>query len=313
MKPHLPAPKGTRAAGGLALGVFTASSAAILIRLAQQGLPSLAVAAWRLTLAAAALAPLVLLTRRAELRQLSRRDWISLTFSGVLLAVHFGAWISSLAYTSVAASAVLVATSPIFVAIGSHVILRERLSGAMALGLVIAIVGASVIGLADIGQSHGANRLLGNLLAVAGAITVAGYLLIGRRLRARLSLLAYVFPVYSIAAAALMLALLFTPLPRVPDRPITWLWLVLMALGPQIVGHSALNWALRYLSAPIVAVATLAEPIFSTLLAWWVLFEPPSLAVALGGGLTLIGIGLASLAEKRALRGGAPEGQPAEA
>jgi drug/metabolite transporter (DMT)-like permease len=130
----------------------------------------------------------------------------------------------------------------------------------------------------------------------------AGYFLIGRRLRGRLSLLAYILPVYGIAALVLMAVVLLSPLRPIPTRPETWLWLTLMAAGPQVLGHSSLNWALRYLSATFVTVATLAEPIASTLLAWWTLSERPSLAVVMGGSLTLAGIGLASLAEREAHR-----------
>jgi drug/metabolite transporter (DMT)-like permease len=289
-----------RAYLGVGLGVLTVSTAALLIRLAQAGAHSLVVAAWRLTLATAILAPITIGTRRAELRRLSCREWASLTLAGFLLAIHFAAWITSLAYTSVAASVVLVSTSPIFVGLGSHLILRERLSRTMAIALVVASLGAAIIGLAD--HREDSHRLFGDLLALAGAVTGAGYFLIGRRLRGRLSLLAYVLPVYGISAVVLMTVVLLSPLRPIPTRLETWLWLTLMAVGPQVLGHSSLNWALRYLSATFVTVATLAEPIASTLLAWWILSEQPSLAVVIGGGLTMAGIGLASLAEREAHR-----------
>jgi drug/metabolite transporter (DMT)-like permease len=133
-----------------------------------------------------------------------------------------------------------------------------------------------------------------------GGISGAGYFLIGRRLRARLSLLAYIFPVYGTAAVVLMAAMLASGLPRVPQQPQTWLWILLMALGPQILGHSSLNWALRYLSATYVTIATLAEPIGSALLAWWLLGERPALWAMVGGALTLAGIAVASHTERPA-------------
>jgi drug/metabolite transporter (DMT)-like permease len=283
---------------GVGLGIATTSTAAILIRLAQVGAHSLVIAAWRLTLATLILAPITLSTRRSELRGLTRRDWSNALVSGLLLAVHFGTWITSLAYTSVAASVVLVSTYPIFVGLASHLLLRERLSRKMVVALLVATAGSMLIGLGDLGDSP--HRLWGDVLALVGGISGAGYFLIGRRLRARLSLLTYVFPVYGTAAVGLMAVMLASGLPRVPQQPQAWLWILLMALGPQILGHSSLNWALRYLSATYVTIATLAEPISSALLAWGLLGERPALWAVVGGALTLAGIAVASHTERPA-------------
>ena len=283
---------------GVGLGVLTVSTAAILIRLAQDGAHSLVVAAWRMTLATLILAPVALATRRAELRTLTRREWGSMLIAGLLLALHFATWITSLAYTSVAASVVLMTTHPFFVGLASHLLLRERLSPGLVVALIAAMAGSVLIGLGDLGQ--GGHRLWGDALALMGAISIAGYFLIGRRLRARLSLLAYVFPVYSTAAVALMVIMLVSGLPPLPQRPATWGWLLLMALGPQILGHSSLNWALRYLSATYVTIAVLGEPIGSTLLAWWLLDEQPSPWAVVGGALILGGIVIASYVERTA-------------
>jgi drug/metabolite transporter (DMT)-like permease len=282
---------------GVGLGVAITSTAAILIRLAQVEAHSLVIAAWRLTLATLILAPITLSARRTELRGLTRRDWSNALASGLLLAVHFGTWITSLAYTSVAASVVLVSTYPIFVGLASRLLLRERLSRKMVVALLVATAGSMLIGLGDLGDSP--HRLWGDVLALMGGISGAGYFLIGRRLRARLSLLAYIFPVYGTAAVGLMAVMLASGLPRVPQQPQTWLWILLMALGPQILGHSSLNWALRYLSATYVTIATLAEPIGSAVLAWWLLGERPTLWAAIGGALTLAGIAVASYTERR--------------
>jgi drug/metabolite transporter (DMT)-like permease len=274
------------------------SSAAILSRLAQTEAHSLVVAAWRMTLATLVLAPVALTTRRVEIRRLDRGEWTSALVAGLLLAVHFATWISSLAHTSVAASVVLVTTNPIFVGLASHLLLHERLSRKMVGALAVATAGSLLIGLADLGE--GTHRLWGDLLAVAGAVSGAGYFILGRRLRAQLSLLTYVFPVYATAAVVLAGLVLISGLPAVPRDPQTWLWLLLMALGPQILGHSALNWALRYLSATYVTVAIMGEPILSTLLAWWLLGEAPSVWTIAGGALVLAGIAVASRAERPA-------------
>ncbi len=273
---------------GLAIGVTASSTASTFIRLAQGSMTSLAVAAWRLTIATLLLAPFALATCRREWRALTCRDWGLLAASGLLLAVHFYTWITSLALTSVAASVVLVATAPLFVGAISHFFLKERMTRPMVIGMAVALAGSLIIGLADAGA--GVHQITGDLLALLGALAVAGYMLIGRKLRAQLSLLAYVFPVYGTAALALMGAALLGGV-ALGDYPAeAWLWLTLVAVFPQIVGHSALNWALGHVSATFVALAVLAEPIGSTLLAWLILHEPPTFGVIIGGVLILIGI-----------------------
>jgi drug/metabolite transporter (DMT)-like permease len=281
---------------GVGVGVATVSTAATLIRLALAEVDVLTIAVWRLALATLVLAPLALATRRVELRALARREWGYIVGSGLLLALHFATWIASLGRTSVAASVLLVTTNPVFVGLASHLLLHERLSRGLIAALVVAMVGGVLIGLRDLGYSS--HRLWGDVLALVGAVAAAGYFLIGRRLRARLSLLAYVFPVYGVAALVLLITALLSGSLALPRRPETRLWLLLLALGPQLVGHSSLNWALRYLSATYVTVAILGEPIGAVLLAWWVLGERPSIWAVIGGTLILTGIVIASRAER---------------
>jgi drug/metabolite transporter (DMT)-like permease len=281
---------------GVGFGVLNVSFAAILIRLAQADAHSLAIAAWRLTLASLILTPIVLATRRSEIVSLARRDCVLMAASGALLAVHFASWITSLAYTTVAASVALVSTTPIFVGLASRMLLREPLPRAMIAAITIATIGSAVIGLGDLGR--GAHHLQGDLLAIVGAISGAGYFLIGRRLRGGISLPAYVYPVYGAAAVVLLAWLFASGLDPLPATPRAWVWIALMAVGPQLLGHSALNWALRYLSATYVTIATLAEPIGSTLLAWLLLAETPSALTLAGGAVVLIGVAVASRAER---------------
>jgi drug/metabolite transporter (DMT)-like permease len=283
---------GVRATLGVAVGVATVSTAAVLVRLAQAGVHSLVVAAWRLTLATLFLAPFALATRRAEMRRLARRDWWYVLGAGFALALHFAAWIASLAHTSVAASVVLVTANPLFVGLASFLFLRSRPARRLITGLVVATIGGLLIGLGDV--EEGGHRLIGDALALVGAVGAAGYFLVGRHLRVRLSLLAYVFPVYGVAAAVLMGSVLLAGLPLLPPDPRSWLWLLLLALGPQILGHSSLNWALRYLSATYVTLAVLGESVGSTLLAWWLLREEPSSWALAGGVLILAGIAIGS-------------------
>ncbi len=280
--------------------MVTVSTAAVLIRLAQAEVHSLVVAAWRLALATLILTPLALGKVRRELMGFTASEWRAVLLSGLLLAIHFGTWITSLALTTVAASVILVWTNPIFAGLGSHLFFGERLTRGMTIAIVVAIVGSVIIGVGDLGE--GTHRLVGDLLALMGAISGAGYFLIGRGLRGRLSLMAYVYPVYGIAAAILLTVMLLAGLGPVPEHPQTWLWLLLMAIGPQILGHSSLNWALRYLSATYVTLAALGEPIGSALLAWWMLGERPTLWAVAGGALILCAIAVASRAERRLRR-----------
>lgn len=272
----------------LVVGVLAVSTASTLIRLAQADIPPLAVAAWRLTLASLILAPVTLATKRQELRGLTRKEWGYVLIGGVVLAVHFAAWITSLALTSVAASVVLVTTSPLFVGIIAYLFFKEPISRSLALGMVLALIGSIIIGIDDVGV--GTHRLTGDLLALVGALAAAGYFLVGRRLRAGLSLLGYVFPVYGTAAVVLVIFALVAGVPLSGYAPSTWGWLLLLALIPQIVGHSSLNWALRHLPVTYVSLSVLAEPIGSALLAWWILNERPTLASVMGGTLILSGL-----------------------
>lgn len=278
----------------LLLGVLATSTSSVLIRMAQAELHSLTIAAWRLTLASCILAPYALSARRGELRSLSRRQVSLAVASGALLAVHFATWILSLALTSVAASVVLVSTAPLFVAVIAFFVLHERLSRGMVSGLVLAIAGSVIISVGDF--SVGSHRLQGDLLALVGALGVAGYFLIGRNLRAGMTLVGYVFPVYSTAAVVLMITAVVMRVPLTGFQPLNWVWLLLLAVFPQIIGHSSLNWSLGHLPAMYVSLAVLGEPIGSAALAWFVLGEAPTLVAVIGGILILVGLVVAGRA-----------------
>ena len=288
-----------RLIAGLSFGMAAVSCGSVLVRLTQaQGVPSLEIAAWRMLLASLLLQPYAWARQRQEWRLLGRRDWALLLLSGAFLALHFGTWIASLALTSVASSVVLVSMGPLFVGIGSWAFLHERPGRSLVLGLLLALAGTVLIAWGDFGG--GRSHLLGDALALAGAVGVAGYLMIGGRARRHLSLTAYITPVYSAAALVLcavvsaqaLLAhrasasLIAYPLPA-------YVLLLGLAILPQLVGHSSLNWALKHLSATYVAVVTLSEPVGASLLAYFVLGEPPPATAVLGGAVILCGIYIA--------------------
>ena len=281
----------------LGIGILAMSSASILIRMAQaEGVPSLSIAAWRLALASLVLLPYAAVTRRDEVRSLTRREWLLVALSGVFLGLHFATWIGSLSMTSVASSVVLVSMGPLFVALGSRLFLGERLSAPMAVGIAVAAGGSALIGWAD--RSADQDKLVGDLLALTGAVMVAGYLMIGRRVRARRSLVVYIALVYGAAMLTLLLIVWAAGMPMGGFTPQAYGWMLALALIPQLIGHSTLNWALRHLSAAFVAAATLAEPIASSILAYLLLRERITLSVVLGGVLILVGVYVASRSER---------------
>lgn len=275
-----------RVYGGLVLGVVAVSWAAPLIRFAEA--PSLAISAWRLTFASVPLLALALLRGRSELTSLSARTWGWLVLSGLALALHFATWIASLQYTTVASSVALVTTQPVWVTLFAWLALRERVGARGVAALVLCLSGSVLIGARDF--AAGGTALWGDLLAVAGAVMAGVYFVVGRRVRESMSLGTYVGVVYSVAAVALMLAHGFVDSPLTGFTPRTWMVLVGLALVPQLIGHSLLNASVRHLSAPFVAVASLGEPVLSTLWAVPLLGEKPDWVQLVGGGLALVGV-----------------------
>ncbi len=273
----------------LGVGVLAISVSAILIRFAQAGqTPSLVIAAWRMVMAAAVLWPLALWRRRDELKRVDSAEMPLALLAGVMLAAHFAAWITSLAYTSVATSTVLVNTSPLWVALASPFLLKEPVGRPAKIGVGLVLLGSLLISLADLGG--GRAPLIGNLLALVGALTGSGYFLIGRRLRPHLSALTYTSLVYGIAAALLTGLCLATGQRLWGYPPQTYLLFALMALIPQLLGHSSFNYALGFLPAAYVMVAVVSEPIGASLLALLLLAEVPSRLTVLGGAVILGGI-----------------------
>ncbi|MEW5718348.1 MAG: DMT family transporter [Chloroflexota bacterium] len=287
----------------LCIGILAVSSAAILITFARaEGVPAVSIAALRLTFASVALAPFVWTRARGEWARLAPRDFALALMSGVALALHFAFWISSLDYTSVMSSVVFVSTNPLFVGLASVLLLRESLHRGMIVGIVIAGIGGALIGFSDLGAA-GAESLLGDALALAGAIAVSGYLLIGRQLRKQLSLLAYIGLVYTTAALVLLALAIALGANLLGYSLAGYLLIALLAAGPQLIGHTSYNWALKYVSATFVTVTLLAEPIGATLLAIPILAQVPSPIKLIGGALILVGIYFAAREETQGSRG----------
>lgn len=285
----------------LAAGVLIVSTAALLIRWAiDAGAGPLAVAAGRLTVAAAVVVPLALALRGREMHGLARRDWTVAAVAGLFLALHFATWIASLRYTSVASSVALVTTNPIWVGLMSWWLLAEPPTRRTGAGIALAVLGSGLIIASDLGGGavvEGRAPMLGNALALAGAIAISGYFLVGRGLNRRLTLLAYVAIVYGASALAMNAIAIAggQGLWTIPTA--AWVPIALMAVGPQLAGHTIINASLRHLSATFVALAILGEPVGSAVLAWLLLGETFAALQLAGFATLLVGIVVAATGE----------------
>jgi drug/metabolite transporter (DMT)-like permease len=286
----------------LIVAVLATSYAGPIVRFAAA--PALAIAFWRLALVLPVTGALALWEQRREgpvpdAAPAAARAPVTLpsflplmAVAGILLGLHFWAWIASLRYTSVASSVVLVSLRPIFAWAMAAVWLGEVPGVRERWGIVVAVLGAMLIGAADARASRGA--LAGDLLALGGALAVAGYVVIGRRVRRALGVWSYVSVVYAVAAAALALAALGRGTPLAGFGARDWTVIGAMAAGPMLVGHTGMNYALKQLSASTVNVAALGEPVGASVIAWLVpaIHEVPAPSVGIGAVLVLAGIGL---------------------
>jgi len=262
------------------------SFASIFIRLAEA--PSLVIAAYRMVIASFVLLPIASVKSFVGLKRLRRSDWLLIFLSGVFLAWHFGLWITSLSYTTIASSVVLVTSHPVFVAIMSYFLWGERLTKLKAVGIMLTLAGTVLISYGGFALSQRA--LIGDLLALLAGFAVSGYLLIGRQLRAKIDILGYLTLCYTSAAVLLLISTLIAGFSFFGYSGRTYLMLILVALVPQLIGHSSLNLALRFLPAIFVSVAIVGEPVGATLLGYFILKEVPTVKEIAGGLLILSGI-----------------------
>jgi drug/metabolite transporter (DMT)-like permease len=251
----------------LPIGIIAISSASIFIKLCDA--PALIIATYRMTLASLMLMPFACYKKTWRGWRRNELGW--LFFSGLFLSLHFAFWIASLKYTSVASSVVLVTTHPILVGVGGWLFLKERLGSDLIFGIALSVLGSGLISYGDMNLSKEAWR--GDGLALLGAMAASGYLLVGRKMRKDQDLLSYILPVYSTAGLLLIFFALIFQKSFGGYSSSTYLYLLLLALIPQLIGHTTFNWALKYLPASVVAVAILGEPIGSTILAYFILGE----------------------------------------
>lgn len=292
-------PSRARLAAGIAVGILAISFAGVLIQgVGMSGVPYLAVAFYRMSFSALLLGIAAVATRTPIH---FRKDAKILTVSGLCLAGHFGFWTMSFAFIPVARAVLIVDTQTIFVVVASAFLLGERPSRRMLAGVSLAVAGILVISSESLSEATG-GTLKGDLLALAGAVTVVGYILAGRVARARLGLLGYVVPVYTIASVVLFVWCLAARVPLTGFPAKAWGGFLLLALVPTIFGHTVFNWLLGYVRADTVSVAILAEPVGAAVLAYFLLDQVPTIHTFLGAPLVLAGLVLASLSSVNAPR-----------
>jgi drug/metabolite transporter (DMT)-like permease len=259
----------------LTLGILCLSTASILIKYCDD-VPAVTIAAWRMILAAACMLGIAR-ARGVKFAAIDKRAWAGILLGSFFLSAHFSLWVTSLKYTSVASSVVLVTTNPIFVGLFSWLLFKERHSYELVLGIVLSFAGSAVLALGDAGigtlAQGGEKAALGDLLALLGAVMASGYLLVGSRLRERVDLWAYTSLLYTFCAAELTILALAAGLPFTGFKTSSWWALAAMAVLPQVIGHTTINWALKHLKAGLVAITILGEPIGASFLAYFLLNE----------------------------------------
>ena len=284
----------------LSVGIISISFAAIFIRFCDD-VPAIMIATYRLGVASCIL--LAVSRVRGVSFRIPRKDLLLSIAGGVFLGLHFIFWITSLKYTSVASSVVLVTTNPIFVGLFSYFLLKERQHREIIVGTVLCLIGSVVIATGDSGIHalvlHDRRALTGDILALVGAVMASAYLLTGSRVRERLDILTYITIVYTTGALFLIAASLLTGASFSGYRSSSYIYMVMLAVIPQLVGHTSINWALKHLRTGMIAISILGEAIGATILAYLFFAEMVSTFQVAGMALIFTAIIIASRKGKK--------------
>jgi drug/metabolite transporter (DMT)-like permease len=268
------------------IGVIFVSFSSILIRLSNA--PSLVIATYRLAITTLLILPSFMMKCKGELKAFDRRSLLLSMLSGVFLAFHFATWISSIKYTSIASSTILVNTHSIFIVIATYLVLKEKVSKKALISMGITIIGSIIIASGDLGV--GSNVFFGDVLAILGALFVAGYMIIGRMLRQKVSVTLYTFVVYLSCTVTLLLLDMVTSTPMYPYGLREWLIFAGLAVFCTILGHSIFSWSLAYVKPTFLSTAVLGEPVFASTWAILLFGEIPTIWQVIGSIVILYGI-----------------------
>jgi drug/metabolite transporter (DMT)-like permease len=279
----------------LAIGVLSVSTSAIFVKLADA--PAGVVAFYRLLFSVLLILPIFLYKYVRELKDITKRDWTFSIVAGIFLAFHFILWFESLNYTSVASSTVLVTLQPLFAFVGTYLFFQEKLSQKSIISGVIAIIGSVVISWGDFRISGMA--LVGDMLALVACALVTAYLLFGQDVRKRLSLITYTFIVYGVSTVTLFLYVIASGDSFTGYAQSDWVWFLLLAIIPTLLGHSFFNWAVKYISTNVISMSILFEPIGAAILAYFVLNEVITWTQFVGGLLVMLSVAYFLRANRR--------------
>lgn len=312
-----PGTAGVMTAMGFAV-IALAFSSIFIKKLEQSEVPPLVIAFYRMAFATALLLPVSLALKRREIAALARRDLSLLALGGLCLAVHFGAWITSLKYIPIATAVVLVNSHPLFVVLASYFFLGEKPQARSLMGTLTGLSGMIIISHDALRGDQAAaanNAIIGDGLAVLGALAVVGYFIVGRKARARISLLGYVTPLYAVCSVFLLIWILATRDPAThgplyPYSASVWAYFAALAVVPTILGHTVFNWALKHVRPSAISLAFLGEPVVASVLAFLFFSQRPPLATFVGGALVLAGVYLTTSARQPERPGSSDEATP---
>jgi drug/metabolite transporter (DMT)-like permease len=280
----------------LTVGIMSVSSGSIFVRLADAH--PFVKGAYRMGIASLIIAPFALLFYRGEYRRLTKRDAGLTLLAGAFLALHFATWITSLDYTSVASSVVLVDTIPIWVALINMVFGSQRPSRAMWFCVLLSFAGAALVAYSDSSSSSSGSGLWGDFLAVAGGMAAAAYIALGGEARKKLSVVPYAALCYSTAGVLLWALSLGMGLRISGFTNVTWGALAGIAVFAQVIGHSSYNWALGSFSTGFIAIALLGEPLGAAIIAYFLFGEVPAPVALVGMAMIITSIVMAARNEK---------------
>ncbi|GLC90526.1 DMT family transporter [Lysinibacillus piscis] len=268
------------------IGVISVSLSAIFVKLvnAESGV----IAFYRMLFSVLLMAPIFFMKYVQELKQLTTRDWLFSSIAGVFLAFHFILWFESLRYTSVASSTVLVTLQPLFAFIGTYFFFKEKITGKTIMAGIIAIIGSVLISWGDFQLSGTA--FYGDMLALIACALITAYLLFGQDVRKRLSLVTYTMVVYGVSTITLLLYVLIKGESFGPYPAMDWIWFILLAIVPNLFGHTLFNWSIKYVSTNVVSIAILFEPIGAAVLAFFIFKEYLIATQIIGGLIVIVGI-----------------------
>ncbi|MFJ7891393.1 DMT family transporter [Lysinibacillus xylanilyticus] len=277
------------------IGVISVSLSAIFVKLANA--EAGVIAFYRMLFSVLIMAPLFFGKYTNEIKELRIRDWLFSSVAGIFLAFHFILWFESLNYTSVASSTVLVTLQPLFAFVGTYFFFKENITLKTILAGVIAIVGSILISWGDFKLSGTA--FYGDMLALVACALVTAYFLFGQDVRKRLSLVTYTMVVYAVSTITLFIYVLIKGESFGPYPTMDWIWFILLAIVPNLLGHTLFNWSIKYVSTNVVSIAILFEPIGAAILALLIFKEYLIATQIIGGFIVIVGILLFVVDEKK--------------